>query len=253
LVTFCTPDWTPAVERLAASAVRHGVDAVTRFGLQDWTGTPFYFEHLHLLAARRGFGYWIWKPYFIREALLRARDGDVVIYLDAGIEVIDALDPVLKLATVDRPVVPFALHGHRNRTWTKRDAFAALKCDTRRYWDAEACNAAMHVYCAGPVSRAFVDEWLRACTTRRIVTEDPNARGRRNLPGFREHRFDQSLFSLLCEKHALERFRDPSQWGNHLKLPEFREAGEFLGEPYAATPMRNSRYGTLLHHHRSNR
>jgi hypothetical protein len=234
LVSFSTPDWSAALDRLVASASIHGADSILRFGAQDWLGTPFYFEHLQLLSAKRGFGYWIWKPYFIREALRRARDGEIVMYADAGSEIIAPLTPLIELARERTPIVTFALHGHINRQWTKRDAFVALGLDSKRYWNAEMVNAAFHVYRAGPESRAFVDEWLAACVTKRIVTDDPNARGRKNLPGFKEHRFDQALFSLLCEKHGLERFRDPSQWG----------------ERY---PMPNSPYGILIHHHRNKR
>jgi hypothetical protein len=234
LVSFGTPDWSPALDRLVASASRYGADGILRFGTQDLLGTPFHFEHLQLLSAMRGFGYWIWKPYFIREALRRARDGEIVIYADAGSEIIAPLTPLIELARAHTPIVTFALHGHSNREWTKRDAFVALGLDSKRYWDAEMVNAAFHVYRAGPESRGFVDEWLAACVTRRIVTDDANEHGRKNLPGFKGHRYDQALFSLLCEKHGLERFRDPSQWG----------------ERY---PMPNSPYGTLIHHHRTRR
>lgn len=234
LVTFATPDWAMACERLAASALENGVDRVARYGTQDLLGSPFHFEHLQLLSGRKGFGYWIWKPYFIREVLRRARPGEILIYADAGSTIMAPVAPLVQIARDRSPIVAFGLHGHANRTWIKRDAFIALDCDTPRYWNAEAWNGACQVYRAGPESLAFVEAWLRACTTGRIVTDEPNELGRRNLPGFREHRHDQSLFSLLCEKHGLERFRDPSQWGNAIVLA-------------------NSPYGQLLHHHRRRR
>lgn len=32
----------------------------------------------------RGAGYWIWKFYLIRDALEKANDGDLVMYVDSG-------------------------------------------------------------------------------------------------------------------------------------------------------------------------
>jgi hypothetical protein len=234
LVTFATPDWSVAADRLCSSAVRHGVDRVARYGVQDWLGTPFHLEHLNLLSAKRGYGYWIWKPYFIREALRHAPPGEIVIYADAGSAMVAPVEPLAAVARDRSAIVAFGLHGHPQRQWTKRDAFVALDCDSRRYWDAEAWNAAFHVYRSGEESLAFVDDWLRACTTGRVITDEPNVLGRANLRGFKEHRFDQSLFSLLCEKRRLERFRDPSQWGERVTLP-------------------NSPYGTIFRHHRQRR
>ena len=37
--------------------------------------------------------------------------------------------------------------------------------------------------------------------------------GRENLPGYRDHRHDQSVLGILAERHALPHFPDPSQYG----------------------------------------
>ncbi|HEY9905499.1 MAG TPA: hypothetical protein V6D43_24220, partial [Candidatus Sericytochromatia bacterium] len=47
-----------------------------------------------------------------------------------------------------------------------------------------------------------------------------------------------------------EFLRDPCQWGNPLKMKEFREPNEYLSEPYSESPCLNSPYPTLLNHHR---
>ena len=78
----------------------------------------------------------------------------------------------------------------------------------------------------------------------------PNVCGVDNFPDFREHRHDQSVLSLLSVKHKLEIFRDPSQYGKYLKMPEFREKGEFLPEPYKDSVYLNSPYQTLINWHR---
>ena len=55
---------------------------------------------------------------------------------------------------------------------------------------------------------------------------------------FLEHRFDQSILSLLCKKHKIEPYRDPSQFG---VFPEmYRNNGTIievnvLDSPYKTT------------------
>jgi hypothetical protein len=51
----------------------------------------------------------------------------------------------------------------------------------------------------------------------RAISDDANVLGKPDYPGFREHRHDQSIFSLLTKRYDLPAFRDPSQWGNELR------------------------------------
>jgi hypothetical protein len=38
--------------------------------------------------------------------------------------------------------------------------------------------------------------------------------GKPNYKEFKDHRHDQSIFSVLTKKYNLLAYRDPSQWGN---------------------------------------
>ena len=55
----------------------------------------------------------------------------------------------------------------------------------------------------------------------------PNICGKENINGFLEHRWDQSILSLLAHKYNLELFRMPTQFGNHYKTKQYRIEGEF--------------------------
>ena len=61
----------------------------------------------------------------------------------------------------------------------------------------------------------FVDEWLRFAAQSSLIDDSPSKAP--NYPGFREHRHDQSIFSLLSKKYDIEAFRDISQYGNGYK------------------------------------
>jgi hypothetical protein len=98
----------------------------------------------------------------------------------------------------------------------------------------------------------IVEEWLTYCMDPRIITDQDNTCGQPNLPEFRDHRHDQSVISLLVAKYRIEQFRNPSQWGNHYKPPQWRTPGEFVDGGYRreALWMSNSPYPTLMDHHR---
>ncbi len=39
-----------------------------------------------ILKNKRGYGYWVWKPYLISKILKEINDNDILLYLDAGCE-----------------------------------------------------------------------------------------------------------------------------------------------------------------------
>ncbi|WP_431216018.1 hypothetical protein ACQ86N_16035 [Puia sp. P3] len=92
-----------------------------------------------------------------------------------------------------------------------------MNCDRPYYWNAPQCDAAFCVFQRTDASLRFVTEWLEYCRDPRIITDEPNTAGRRDLPGFREHRRDQSVLSLLAAAHKLPLHRMPSQFGNSLQ------------------------------------
>jgi hypothetical protein len=52
-------------------------------------------------------------------------------------------------------------------------------------------------------NKYLLSEYLSYCRDERVLTELPNQCGLENLDGFREHRWEQSIMSLLVEKHKI--------------------------------------------------
>jgi len=36
-----------------------------------------------ILNNKRGYGYWIWKPYLIKKTIDKLNNGDIILYMDA--------------------------------------------------------------------------------------------------------------------------------------------------------------------------
>jgi hypothetical protein len=216
--------------------------------------------HKRVLDLRRGSGYWLWKPFIIKETLKEMSPGDVLIYSDSGIEIVADVSPLISLCLQRGHILLF--DGHYDDVgapgpnvcgrWTKRDCFVFMDCDSPRFHQARMLDASLLVLPKTAAAEAFIREWLLYCCQPCLLTDRPNVCGLPNLPEFIEHRFDQSILSLLAIRDGIESFRHPSQYGNHLKGDSFRQAGEWTRFPYGSKGVyHNSPYGTLLDHHRT--
>jgi hypothetical protein len=234
LITFGDKKYERSMLRLEETALQNGVDKVNLYS-QDWLKhTEFWNKNSFILNQPRGAGYWIWKPYIILDAMdLYMEEGDIVMYSDAAVEIIDDLSPLFQLADEKDRVIFQIAGGHNNKIWTKRDCFVLLNCDEQKYWDDLQLTATFSLWKKTEENISFLKEYLRYLRDPRIVTDDPNMCGKPNFLEFRDHRHDQSVLSILTRREGFERFCDPSQWGN-LERERFS----------------NSPYGQLINHHR---
>ena len=88
--------------------------------------------------------------------------------------------------------------------WTKRDAFVFTDSDREDLWKSAPIQASFSVWRNTTETRTFVDDWCRACSDRRLVSNDANICGLPNMPDFTAHRHDQSVLSLLCRKAGIK-------------------------------------------------
>lgn len=246
--------------RLNESAKRFGIIEINSYDFEDIKKTQFYFDNKEILDQPRGIGYWLWKPYIVLETMKKLSDGDIVIYSDSGIEITENPEPLLHICKNLQPVVLFANGNLVNFTWTKRDCFILMDCDKEKFWYSPQCDAAFSLFRKSDTSIRFLNDWLQYSADKRIITDIPNTCGKKNLIGYYEHRWDQSVLSLLAMKYNIPLYRMPTQYGNHYKSQPYRVAGEFncisqfnlqQVKYYAKDPFNNSPYYQLLNHHRS--
>jgi hypothetical protein len=214
LVTYADKAFRQIQKLNRESAIRHGrFDRIRLFGPRD-IDPSFRRANEEILVQKRGGGYWLWKPYFIHRTLTELKMGDLLMYCDSGALFIDDPQPLLTLCENARSdVISFEL-AHAERTYTKRDAFVLLGCDTAEYTDTQQRLASFIILRQSDFSLRFAAEWLHWAKDARALSDSPNTLGLPNHEGFIDHRHDQSLFSLLAKKHRVPAFRDPSQWGN---------------------------------------
>ena len=251
LVNFATKEFYQSQKKLNNSALRFGVDKVISYKRLDIIESNFYRENKEILDQKRGAGFWLWKPYIILELMEKINDGDIIIYADSGIEIIDNIRLLIEPCIANNGILLFNNDVHLNKTWTKRDCFIQMGCDKEKYWEGPQILASFSVWQKNQKSAALLKEWFIFCKNKNILTDMPNIGGK-NFSEFKDHRHDQSILSILAVKHKIILHRDPTQWGNRFKKEKYRKKGEFVykGE-YSENIFDNSDYPTLLNHHRN--
>jgi len=166
---------------------------------------------------------------------------------------------LITICEKEPPILLFANGNLKNKFWTKRDCFLIMDCYNKKYWNGLQSDAAFCLFRKSTVTENFLKDWLNYCTDIRAITDTPNTLGKKNFWGYHSHRFDQSILSLLAIKYSIPLYRQPSQYGNHYKAPQYRLENEFncISQKrtrqvnyYSKRPFNNSPYYQLLNHHR---
>jgi hypothetical protein len=92
LSTYGNELYRKSLEQLEQTAYYIGkVDGVYAYTREWLEQTNFYKKNRYILDKPRGNGFFMWKPFIILESLNNLNYGDIVIYSDAGLKVIDNL------------------------------------------------------------------------------------------------------------------------------------------------------------------
>ena len=86
---------------------------------------------------------------------------------------------------------------YKNSDWTKRDCFELMNAYTEKYHNAIQVEAGIIVCKKTKFSLDAMSIWLEYCKIPQIITDMPNTCGKDNLPGFQDHRHDQSILTNI--------------------------------------------------------
>lgn len=157
-----------------------------------------------VLKFRKGGGYWIWKPYFLKKVLDTINEGDILIYCDAGCminnkgekrfkEYIDRLNNT-KTGTID-----FELP-HKEIEYTKREVFNALDVSAEVIHSNQlVATVILLKKCAHTIF--LIDTFYNtAIHNASLFTDEKDAASQHKE--FIDHRHDQSIFSILRKTYG---------------------------------------------------
>lgn len=183
--------------------------------------TEFWNKHASFIENnKRGYGYWIWKPYLILKTMEHMKEGDTLFYVDAGCEVVndDLSKPnIIKMnERCKKHNLLYTTTPYAEKNYSKMDLFYELDVDID---DSGQRQATIVFLTKNELTLEFVKEWYEVSNRYPLVDDSPSTIP--NSESFFEHRHDQSIFSLLIKS---------DKYKIHLNQPEniIEEAHPFL-------------------------
>lgn len=186
---------------------------------------------------KRGAGLWLWKPYIIKDALSKIKDGEWLFYCDSGAVVINKISNLIKCAEDNNTPILLVEQPLINREFTKRETFVGM--DVKDHGENQLLSGYILLKkCTESI--VFIDEWQDACEHLDWLSPDHFHPEIQEWNDFFSHREDQSTLTLLAIKHKLPVFRDCSDYG---KFPHM-----YFCSKYSYNPKKypNSNYPTIV-------
>jgi hypothetical protein len=156
-----------------------------------------------LNRSSRGAGYWLWKPFIVKNCLNSINYGDFLLYVDAGCSVnsrgkarfkewIDLCD--------EKESLSFQMNHLPEKSWSKMSLVNYLECNRKDYLESGQINATTFLLKKTPKIIHLVNEWLDVSSLEWTI--DDTQSDVPNDSSFSDHRHDQSVFSLLRKKYS---------------------------------------------------
>jgi len=182
----------------------------------------YFDKNSHLLNIHtRGFGYWMWKPYIVKKTLDEfSDDGDIVHYADIGCWINNNTESKKMLnnyfSEVEKHPSGLLAFSFQNEvekgllsrlypesTWTKADLFSHLNLShDSAIGQSEQIVATTFFIRKNVASCSLINNWYEISLITHLIDNSPSKLP--NDPNFIEHRFDQSIFSLLCKINSVK-------------------------------------------------
>jgi hypothetical protein len=214
LLTFASANYENDLIRFRNQAEKSNLfDQILIFTEKDLPN-EFMLEFGNVLREhKRGFGYWIWKPYLILRELAKCESDDILIYLDAGFVIrkhdkwfryyLSTLLESSSDALGFMKPLDHELNGRKNyyleSNWTKGDVLDYFKVRNDKAITAtsQIISGILFLKKSDKSMKLMQDWWNIANRNFQLLTDEASISP--NLSGFIENRHDQSILSILCK------------------------------------------------------
>ena len=175
----------------------------------------FVKTHLNFLQTQpRGFGYWLWKSFLIKQYLTAIPANDVLFYMDIGCQInFVAQDRFIEYYTMaqDYGLLCFKV-GMPEYQWCKADTANLIVKNDTTIMNSSQIVGGIHMIKNTPLNFDMVTEWYETGYQENYRYLDDSASVATNHPDFKEHRHDQAIFSLLVKKYNQHTALDDETW-----------------------------------------
>jgi hypothetical protein len=206
-ITFYTggKKYYDAGKRLMIQAESVGLfDNIYSYTQRNLKNDPdFWDKHSKFIQENpRGYGYWLWKPYIIKKQIENMKDDDILLYADCGCEI--DIRKKKKIANVFEKVKDELIIANTTRVeknWNKMDLIIKMGMRYKMHLNSPQHEAGQILFLVCNKTRDFVNEWYKLACVYHNIDDSPSIN--ENVPSFKQHRHDQSIFSLLMKKNSI--------------------------------------------------
>ena len=194
-------------------------DTITLYGSED-IDNDFKENFKDILSMERGGGYWIWKPYFIKNKLNEINDGDILIYLDARCTInkqggLRFQEYIEMLNNSDEGTISFLLD-RIERNYTSKKIFDYLDVDI----NSDIANnsqtmATILILKKNSKTIKLVEIWNSVLYNDPLLFTDAYNKKEMNHKDFIDNRHDQSIFSIIRKKNGSLMLDDETWFGGY--------------------------------------
>ena len=163
----------------------------------------FWSHHKEFIANNsRGYGYWLWKPFVIQQVMKTMQNDEIIFYCDSDFILRKDRNFLEKLKKdVKNNKIITSSTGEKEKSWNKKDTINRVGV-TINEEDIQVQAGTLLIYVCDE-TRNLIDEWYSICCEQDYHYIDDSASIEPNYKLFKEHRHDQSIFSLLLKKHNI--------------------------------------------------
>jgi hypothetical protein len=178
----------------------------------------FWSKHKDFIENnKRGYGYWLWKSYLVKKQLEQLNDNDILLYADSGCHLnINGLPRLFEYFNIVKNSKFGILSFQMDITeslYTKMDVGHCLNAlDEMKTGQLHATTFIIKK-CEHSVN--LVNKWYNFCCIYNLINDTPSKK--QNDPNFRDHRHDQSLWSIIRKKYGSEIISDETYFLNFVK------------------------------------
>lgn len=210
-ITFGGPTpsaYNDAVSRICKQAIQcNFFDKIIAYSDIDLQNDDFFWKtHGQFITEnKRGYGYWLWKPYIIKKTLALLNDGDYLMYLDCGCEINSKykhhLDDYLKI--IDSKLIISTAACSNDVIYTKKDLvhFLHMENDIQLLYSSHIQAGTVFMKKCDIIVKLY-EEYFNVCGNYHLLDDSPSIE--QNNCDFVEHRHDQSVFNLLVKRYNLK-------------------------------------------------
>jgi len=227
-VTYGDDKYHDNKKRIARQAKDFGFDTISVYGSSD-LDVDFKERFSDILNYERGGGFWIWKVNILMKKMSEIKEGDYLIYLDAGSTLNKKgkeryLEYIKILEDSDLGILSFQMK-HQEREWTTKQIFQyfGVSLESEIAKSGQIMGGLM-ILKKNEHSNTILNKFYNTISNNsKLITDFYNQIDQETY--FKDNRHDQSLLSIIRKNHksiivsADETYELPFGCSESLKFP----------------------------------